>query len=299
MPSLPSSARGLPPAAPVASDGAAGLATNAASNAVEDLEEGLRATLAAWQELRSARSAADVDAVVGELAHDACLSPDLVKIMWHSVARSVRPVGGSTEMYVTLAQQHYGLEAEVVDLGQYSAERSNSCMFLTCAASIVFRHQRSIDGADLPRVVREIWGVEEAGIKAASMDSLLEEHRAERAGVLGRLADALRQLACDALQLGQELYMPFFAPVGRGARYFVGDPSADDYRRWVARLRGEEEGDELVMLALAKICGFAVQAVQRSGYRVPLMDPLDAASGFTAYWGNDDKHWVWLRPCER
>ena len=62
------------------------------------------------------------------------------------------------------------------------------------------------------------------------------------------------------------------------------------------RLRGDEEGDELVMLALARILGIAIQPVQQSGYRVPLMDPMGVFDKEGAsYWGNDDRHWVWLR----
>ena len=43
--------------------------------------------------------------------------------------------------------------------------------------------------------------------------------------------------------------------------------------------------------------GFLLQ-VQKSGYRVPLMDPcgeLERTSGWISYWGNDDRHWVWLK----
>merc|ERR1719263_393630 len=61
-------------------------------------------------------------------------------------------------------------------------------------------------------------------------------------------------------------------------------------------LRGDEEGDELVILALARLLGIAVQPVQQSGYRVPLMDPTGATETHCiSYWGNDDRHWVWLR----
>mmetsp|Transcript_169757 Transcript_169757/g.539178 ORF Transcript_169757/g.539178 Transcript_169757/m.539178 type:complete len:202 (-) Transcript_169757:284-889(-) len=200
-------------------------------------------------------------------------------------------------MYITVAKQNHGLDVEVVDLGQYSAEHSNSCMFLTCAASIIHRHQNSSGEVDLPEVVRSAWGDDEARIKSTTMEELEHEHRSQRAGILGRLADVLRHSACEVLLKDELSYLPFFAPVGRAARYSPGGPSLEDFRNWVQRLRGNEEGDELVMLALSQVCICALQAVQRSGYRVPLMDPLGvAASGFTAYWGNDDKHWVWLRP---
>ena len=64
----------------------------------------------------------------------------------------------------------------------------------------------------------------------------------------------------------------------------------------MAKLRKDEEGDELVILALARLLGMAVQPVQQSGYRVPLMDPTGAAeTDCISYWGNDDRHWVWLR----
>merc|ERR1711990_320886 len=52
-----------------------------------------------------------------------------------------------------------------------------------------------------------------------------------------------------------------------------------------------------VVLALARLLGIAIQPVQQTGYRVPLMDPIEAAlhGGSSVFWGNDDIHWVWLR----
>ncbi|CAE7305807.1 unnamed protein product, partial [Symbiodinium necroappetens] len=87
----------------------------------------------------------------------------------------------------------------------------------------------------------------------------------------GRMADALRHAACELLRDDKEFFLPFFHPV-----YLPDAGTPPTYDRWVESLRGSEEGDELVILALAMLCGMAVQPVQKSGYRVPVMDPCDA-----------------------
>eukprot|EP00971_Amphidinium_carterae_P055046 1084597-Amphidinium_carterae.1 len=104
------------------------------------------------------------------------------------------------------------------------------------------------------------------------------------------MADTLRTLACQALMMDADFFRPFFSPIRGGAS----DKRA--YDAWVQKLHGDEEGDELVMLALCRLLHIAVQPVQQSGYRVPLMDPASVAEREgVCYWGNDDKHWVWLR----
>merc|ERR1719498_1595632 len=133
----------------------------------------------------------------------------------------------------------------------------------------------------------------------ASIEGLIEQHRRSRCGTLGRMADALRHAACEVLSFDVDFFMMYFHPVRPGS--FSKDISEADskkaYFEWVNKLRGDDEGDELVMLALSRLIGMAVQPVQQSGYRVPLMDPTGAAeTDCISYWGNDDRHWVWLRP---
>merc|ERR1712194_3791 len=225
------------------------------------------------------------------------MGTQVVRLLWLSVVRQARPVGGSMDTYATIAKRHYDVETEVVDLGQYSAEHSNSCMFLTCAISMAHRRLEGFEDAVIPGILGQ--AIEDSGcFKQTTFELLIEEHKRSRISALGRLADALRHAACEVLLADEDFYIPFYNPVRRrdpGAGNDRG-PNAEDFRRWVKNLRSSEEGDALVLLALTRLCGMAVQPVHKVGYRVPLMDPLDVGeSGHFHYWGNDDRHWVWLR----
>eukprot|EP00928_Gymnodinium_smaydae_P090686 TRINITY_DN74446_c0_g1_i1.p1 TRINITY_DN74446_c0_g1~~TRINITY_DN74446_c0_g1_i1.p1 ORF type:complete len:496 (-),score=77.54 TRINITY_DN74446_c0_g1_i1:248-1735(-) len=264
-----------------------------------EMEEGLRTHLAELQATGTTQTPADQRHEIQAMATSARMSPDAVRMLWLSVARSARATGGSASIYVALAEKHHGVRVEIIDLGQYSAERSNSCMFLSCAASIYDLRMRGHEDCwglgNLKETLEGACGWHQG----RSTDELVAEHRQNRSGALGRMADALRHAACEVLSFDEEFYLPFFNPLaGRTSAPPMGDASqVDAFRAWVSAMRGEEEGDELVILALARLCALAVQPVQRSGYHVPLMDPCESAeSGATVYWGNDDMHWVWLRP---
>merc|ERR1719323_1541471 len=107
-------------------------------------------------------------------------------MIWLSVARQARPVCGSMDVYITFAKMHHGIEASVVDLGQYSAEHSNSCMFLACAASIAHRHLQGFADSELPGILGEL--IDEAGFfkQTSSIEELVEEHCQNRISILGR-----------------------------------------------------------------------------------------------------------------
>lgn len=248
-----------------------------------------------WQAACARRSKQEVDEVIQNLAIASGIEPQVVRMIWLSVARQARPVGGSLDQYIACASRHHNIEVEVVDLGQYSAEHSNSCMFLACSASIAYRRLQGHADAELPGLLGE--AINEANLFAQTtcIEDLIEEHGRSRLGTLGRLADALRHAACEVLLCDEDFYLPFFHPVR--ARDLRGSDTIDSFRRWVQKMRADEEGDELVILALSRLCGMAVQPIHKAGYRVPVMDPLEVAStGYVNYWGNDDKHWVWLRP---
>merc|ERR1712046_22967 len=100
--------------------------------------------------------------------------------------------------------------------------------------------------------------------------------------MLGAMADALREAACQVLATDKDDLLPYFHPV---RSYLDADASGAAYDAWLKKLAGDEEGDELVMLALAQLLGMAIQAVQQSGYRVPVMDPTGAAKeDCVLYW---------------
>jgi len=166
-------------------------------------------------------------------------------------------------------------------------------MFLVCSAAIADR--RLSCGAELPPgLLGEALAAAAPDTNAGhAIDELIEQHRRSRSGTLGRMADVLRHAACEMLASDSEFFRPYFSPVRRKLK--DGD-EATAYDKWVESLRGCEEGDELVMLAVSRLLGMAIQPVQQSGYRVPLMDPTGVADGgYVSFWGNDDKHWVWLR----
>jgi len=256
---------------------------------IEAVEQDLRTKLTAWRDAGAMSTPDEVDEVIKGLASSAEMEPDAVRMLWLSTVCSARPVGGPMMAYVELAKKHHGIDVEVVDLGQYSAGLSNSCMFLTCAVSIADRRIKGHADAELPGILGACLESAASFDDSLTLEQLVEEHGRTRSGTLGNMADALRHAACEVLLCDKEFYAPFFHPVR-----CAGSPMS--FETWVKRLRGSEEGDELVILALARLCGMAIQPVQQSGYRVPLMDPVGAAeTQCITYWGNDDHHWVWLR----
>jgi len=272
-----------------------GMGYSKAESKVEDLEQGLRQQLEDWNAAGAMKSPEQVQDVIHGLSASYKMDPQAVKMIWLTVARQIRPEKGSTAVYPALAQKHHNTEVEVVDLGQYSEKHNNSCMFLSCAAAVADRRLQGYDDARLIGMLGDMIEACAPFMQTSSIPELVEEHSRGRDSVLGRMADALRHAACEVLHWEEDFYLPFFHPVHISAE---SDPSGHkaEYKRWVQKMRGNEEGDELVILALARLCGMAVQPVQQSGYRVPLMDPTDSAKKWITYWGNDDKHWVWLKP---
>lgn len=276
----------------------AGSKTTELKKAGEELGEGLRQQLQDWHVAGAMNSPEEVNEVIDGLASSSAMDPQLVKLLWFSVARQTRPIKAPVSLYVSLAKKHHNIDVEVIDLGQYSQKHCNSCMFLTCSVALADRRLKGYADAELPGVLGS--ALESCGVfeQTSSVEELVAEHQRHRDSTLGRMADALRHAACELLLCDEAFYLPFFHPVHEVSGTISDAPSETErYRRWVEKLRGDEEGDELVILALAHLCGVAVQPVQQSGYRVPLMDPTGAESykGCITYWGNDDRHWVWLR----
>jgi len=254
--------------------------------------ESIREAIVDWYAAGAMQTEEEVDAVIHELAHNFKLETRVVRMVWLSFVRQVPQKGADT--YVVLAKRHYNIDVVIFDLGQYSADHSNSCMFLTCAITLLDQHLNSCDdtfvgglgmiGDVLTRLVPDP--------TAVTLENLVEAHHSWRGSTLGRVADFMRHAACQVLNDDADFFQPYYHSIQDDV---VTD--ADAYHRWVTTLRGDEEGDELVILALARLCGMCVQPVQKSGYRVPMMDPTESTrEPFLTYWGNDDKHWVWLKP---
>lgn len=283
--------------------GGGGESAAAAPRTEEEVYEDLRTRLVEWQAAGAMKTREQVDEVIRGLAASSGMEHEAVRMLWLSIARQARPVGAPTELYISLAKEHHDVEVEVIDLGAQSAEHTNSCMFLTCAATLADRRAKGYEDAMLPGLLGEaLYDAAPDGNAMASIDELIEQHRRNRSGTLGRMADALRHAACEVLQHDADFFQPYFHPVRPGtphassSRMMGEDEMKQAYFRWVTKLRGDDEGDELVILALARLMGMAVQPVQQSGYRVPLMDPTGTSeTDCISYWGNDDRHWVWLR----
>jgi len=243
------------------------------------------------------KTRSEVDNVISNLAKDSEMTFEAVRMLWLTVARQARPVGAPADVYVDLAKQHHDVTVEVIDLGALSAKHTNSCMFLTCAASLADRRFKGYDDFPPGALGDALAASAPGGNEMMPIEELIEQHRRTRAGTLGRMADALRWAACEFLTVEADNFLPFFFP-RRGGRKLGDDPEAlrSAYDAWVTNLRGDEEGDELVVLAISSLLGLAIQSVQQSGYRVPLMDATGRSKeDGVVYWGNDNKHWVWLR----
>jgi hypothetical protein len=260
----------------------------------------LRIRIVEWQRRGEIKTRKQVDEVIRGLSESSGMEFQAVRMIWLAAARQARPVGAPVGAYVELAKKHHGIRVEVIDLGQYSAQHSNSCMFLTCAAALSDRRFQGHADAIPPGFLGDaILAACPESNATASVDELIEQHRRHRSGSLGLMADALRHAACEVLQADADFFRPYFMPVGMRHVELSDEALQKAYDKWVETLRGDEEGDELVMLALARLLGIAVQPVQQSGYRVPIMDPTGAeqvGADNISYWGNDDRHWVWLRP---
>lgn len=267
-----------------------------------DVEENLRSSLAAFSATGESETTEEVAGRVEKLARQTSKGEMEVRLRWMNVVKSARPIGGPTDVYVDLAKRKYGLHVEVLDLGQFSASWSSSCLFLVCAASLL---HLECAGTVIEPLTVFCPGEALEGFRPSDMnftmaaDDIIRDGLENREGVLGQMADVLRSAVCDALEREDEFYQPYFVPVVERSRAWkpTNQSTSEDYRRWVQCMRGNAEGDELVVLALCRLCGVAAQTVHKSGYSVPLMDPLNVAGlGRICYWGNDDKHWVWLRP---
>merc|ERR1719401_2557966 len=135
--------------------------------------------------------------MIRDMANSAGIDQEVVRFIWMQVARQARPIGAPAQVYVSLAAEHHCVSVEVIDLGQYSTKHANSCMFLTCAAAIVDRQARGV-GTLPPGELGEMLVSAAPGTNAGSpIDDMIEQHRRTRAGTLGRVADVMREAACD------------------------------------------------------------------------------------------------------
>ena len=130
--------------------------------------------------------------------------------------------------------------------------------------------------------------------------------RATRRSVLGRLAEALRLHFCSGSEavlmradVKNKIYAAF-ASLARG-----GAPRTELlYERWVQKLAKKEYADELVVLAVALELSIRIviipytPASASSPWAIPTYGSRGAAqdAGRTIYLGNNDVHYVYLKP---
>ena len=111
----------------------------------------------------------------------------------------------------------------------------------------------------------------------------------------------LRKAACDELSGNAHLYRPFYAAdVGyrrsKKTRAGVVEPVCQAaYEGWVSALRGSDESDQLVVVALARCCRISVQVIVAFAYVVSFVDPAGVGRGSRqCWWENYGAHWVQL-----
>ena len=151
-------------------------------------------------------------------------------------------------------------------------------------------------------LVARLWTAIEADLATVAMApaaSLRREQREgwgnPRADPLGTAADALRGriCACMATLPGQAKYTPAFAAddefVGPGA-------TVQDYLHHLRRVRIDRFADELQVVELATRLRLRIICVSAAMPDPVEHNPANVGNDRTIILGNNNKHYVWLRP---
>ena len=197
--------------------------------------------------------------------------------------------------YIERAQEDLQLVVEAKDFGMYAARTVNACFWLSLAAALT----------------RSSWAISNRlrdalpGFESARNVSLPAHTKDVRCSELASLAAQLRHHMC----LGEEAAMlkPYirdsiyqaFAALGDG-----GPPrTLQSYKAWVAKLASNEFADELVVLATAMELNVRIVCVPYTPpgdfpWQITRYPPSGGhvVSGAIIHLGNDDVHYVWLRP---
>ena len=224
----------------------------------------------------------------------------LKQMQRHTVKRNIPaafkvPLSDKLAQYVERAQVDLRLVAEAKDFGMHAGRTVNACFWLSLAAAltrsswvVTTRHHDSFPGfqsacdAGIPDDTKDI-----RNSAVATFAVQLRHHMC-----FGDGAAMLKSYIRDSIYQA-------FAALGVG-----GPPrTLQSYKCWVAKLASNEFADELVVLATAMELNVRIVCVPytppgRTPWQISRYPPegVDVISGATIYLGNDNVHYVWLRP---
>ena len=141
--------------------------------------------------------------------------------------------------------------------------------------------------------------------RAMSPESMQRDARdTPRTDPVGTAANELREYVCDSMGTanGISKWLPFFAHLaGRMNSPHGGGADRDAYLRHVRGLRSRTFADQLNLPMIAQIMGVRIVVVPQTPGGAPtkwaITDVGEDRGNNTIYLGNDDTHYVWLRPC--
>jgi hypothetical protein len=187
----------------------------------------------------------------------------------------------------------------VCDLGIRAGERTNACFWLSVVAGWSRTAPRVFqDNAALQQLANDV-------LQLRDVDPILWHDQNPGQGLIGHLADRLRQMVC-----GPEGFMrqadqrarrgPAFAAV-QGLN--LQDGSMASYSTWLTSVAENQFADELVLAATADLLHICISTVPSRAHWTIAHHPyeelhpqLGIENEHRIVLGNDDVHYVWLRP---
>ena len=197
--------------------------------------------------------------------------------------------------------EYFGISASVWDLGQYAGDTSAACFWLSLAAGLA-RCNEDVLGQALPVDHPARTLVAQLRIEGVAHSVIA----GVRGSTLGLCAAALRHHFCFGptavlmrADVKNKIYPAFASLAVRGPQR-----TEQIYERWVAKLAFKEYADELVVVAVALELSIRIVVIPytpESALR-PWAIPTYGSTGVaqdarrTIYLGNNDVHYVYLKP---
>ncbi|CAE8595439.1 unnamed protein product, partial [Polarella glacialis] len=189
---------------------------------------------------------------------------------------------------------------QVVDLGVIAgtAPKTNACFWLSfiAAASHVLGPDHQAPDMAIWTALRE----DLAAVRETEASHLQHAARnGPRVDAVGTAADYLRRYACDRMATadGCERWQPWFAnlagdvnaPEGGGA-------SLVQYMAHVAGLRTHIFADQLNVVQVSEMFGIRIKIIPKD--ETWAITTINADADKCIFLGNDDTHYVWLKPTD-
>jgi hypothetical protein len=191
---------------------------------------------------------------------------------------------------------HAAFSFEVYDLGMYAGRRTNACFWLAFAAGWVSRPQAA--GASRG-TAKTPWTalLQPARKQVLAWTSGEEANHRAHDDSLGQLADAMRQWFCAAggyMHGAREKsrWMPNWTEPPTQVR------SEASYGEWLERVAEDGFADELIVSAVSgTLCArIVVVPAEKHWALSEYGGDQEGDVSNTVYLGNDNMHFVWLRP---